>query len=196
MKKFLTAIGLAALPLSALAHVGHHDLAGHAAGAFWAAFAHPFTGVDHMAAMLVVGAWSVLTPGPAWRTPLVFVAMLLAGAAAAFAGLQVPAIEPMIAASVLVLGLLLARRRAVKWAVGAALVGGFAWFHGAAHGQELNHDGLAAVAALAGIAAGSATLHLMGMALGRIGLGERPGLTRISGLATALLGATMLMRLA
>ena len=54
-----TAAAATALPLSALAHMGsdagghHHflDSLGHA-------FAHPFTGADHLAAMLAVGAWA------------------------------------------------------------------------------------------------------------------------------------------
>jgi hydrogenase/urease accessory protein HupE len=63
---------------------------------------------DHLAAMLAVGAWSALTVTPAWRAPAAFVALLVAGALAGFAGLWVPGVEPMIAASVLVLGLLVA----------------------------------------------------------------------------------------
>jgi urease accessory protein len=110
-KHLLTTLTAAAtaLPLSALAHVGadgggHHNFL----DSLTHAFAHPFTGADHLAAMLAVGAWSALTVTPAWRAPAAFVALLVAGALAGFAGLWVPGVEPMIAASVLVLGLLVA----------------------------------------------------------------------------------------
>ena len=67
----------AALPLTALAHVGsdgggHHNFL----DSLTHAFAHPFGGADHLAAMLAVGAWSALActqRGAAWRAPAAFV---------------------------------------------------------------------------------------------------------------------------
>lgn len=192
------AAALAALPFAALAHPaagGAHshgllDTALHA-------FAHPFTGADHLAAMVAVGAWSALTVRPAWRAPAAFVALLVAGALAGFAGLALPGVEPMIAASVLVLGLLLALQKKMPWGAAATLAGVFAFFHGAAHGYELAGDtGLAAFGALAGMALGSALLHLAGMALGRAVLQRHRLLTALGGAATAALGVFMLARLA
>lgn len=186
-----------ALPFSALAHVGadgggHHsflDTLGHA-------FAHPFTGADHLAAMLAVGAWSALTVTPAWRAPAAFVALLVAGAMAGFAGLWVPGVEPMIAASVLVLGLLVAVQKKMPWVLAAALAGVFAFFHGAAHGFELAGDtGWAAVGALAGIALGSGLLHVCGMVLGKVVMQRHQWVAKLGGAATAALGAFMLTRL-
>lgn len=196
-----TAIAATALPLSALAHVGadggghHHflDSLGHA-------FAHPFTGADHLAAMLAVGAWSALTMPSlrtAWRAPAAFVALLVAGAVAGFAGLWVPGVEPMIAASVLVLGLLVLVQQKMPWGAAAALAGMFAFFHGAAHGFELAGDsGLAAVGALVGIAMGSATLHIAGMVLGHAVMQRHRWVAKLGGTATVALGAFMLTRLA
>lgn len=189
---------LAALPVAALAHPGtdagghHHflDTALHA-------LAHPFTGADHLAAMVAVGAWSALTVRPAWRAPAAFVALLVAGALAGFSGLALPGVEPMIAVSVLVLGLLLALQRKMPWGAAATLAGVFAFFHGAAHGYELAGDtGLAAMGALAGMALGSAVLHGAGMLLGRAVLQRHHLLTALAGTATAALGTFMLTRLA
>ena len=194
----LAASAAAALPLSALAHVGgdaggHHNFLDTAAHAL----AHPFTGADHLAAMLAVGAWSALTVTPAWRAPAAFVAFLVAGAAAGFAGLSVPGVEPMIAASVLVLGLLVAVQKKMPWILAAALAGVFAFFHGAAHGFELAGDsGWATVGALAGIALGSGLLHITGMVLGKAVMQRHQWLAKLGGAATAALGAVMLMRLA
>ncbi|WP_417285494.1 HupE/UreJ family protein [Comamonas sp.] len=193
-----TATAAAALPLSAMAHVGadgggHH----HFLDSFSHALAHPFTGADHLAAMLAVGAWSALTVTPAWRAPLAFVALLVAGALAGFAGLWVPGVEPMIAASVLVLGLLLAVQKKMAWGAAAGLAGMFAFFHGAAHGYELAADtGMAAMGALAGMALGSALLHVCGMVLGQALLQRHRWLASLGGAATAVLGVFMLTRLA
>lgn len=189
----------ATLPLSALAHVGQHDGGGHQGvlASLAHAFAHPLTGSDHLAAMLAVGAWSALTVTPAWRAPAAFVALLMAGAVAGFAGLRVPGVEPMIAASLLVLGLLVAVQRQMPWGLAATLAGVFAFFHGAAHGQELGGGtGLAAVAALAGMALGAAALHGTGMLLGKAVLQRHQWLAKVGGAATVLLGSVMLTRLA
>ena len=194
----LTAAAAASVPLSAMAHVGadgggHHSLL----DSFSHAIAHPFTGADHLAAMLAVGAWSALTVRPAWRAPAAFIALLVAGALAGFAGLWVPGVEPMIAASVLVLGLLLAVQKKMPWGAAAGLAGLFAFFHGAAHGYELAGDtGLAAVGALAGMALGSALLHVCGMVLGQALLQRHRWLASLGGAATAALGVFMLTRLA
>jgi urease accessory protein len=188
----------AALPLSALAHVGadgggHHNFLDSLSHAF----AHPFTGADHLAAMLAVGAWSALTVTPAWRAPAAFVALLVAGALAAFAGLWVPGVEPMIAASVLVLGLLVAVQKKMPWVLAAALAGVFAFFHGAAHGFELAGDtGWAAVGALTGMALGSGLLHVCGMVLGKAVMQRHQWAAKLGGGATAALGAFMLTKLA
>ena len=53
-----------------------------------------------------------------------------------------------------------------------------------------------AAAALAGMALGSATLHLTGMALGNAALQRHAWIARVGGVATAALGAFMLTRLA
>ena len=193
-------MALATTPFAAQAHEGQHA---HSQGAFDAlshALAHPFTGADHLAAMVAVGVWSAQALRPAWRAPLAFVALLMAGALAGFAGLHIPAVEPMIAASVLVLGLLVAAQQQVAWGWAAGLVGVFAFFHGAAHGAELADGagafGTSALAALAGMALGSAVLHLAGMGLGRAVLLRRRWLGTACGIATAGLGAVLLTRLA
>jgi urease accessory protein len=195
MKKIL-ALSFAALPFAALAHTGGLPHTHGLADGFAQGFTHPFTGLDHLAAMLAVGAWSALAfrqLHTAWRPPAAFVALLVLGALAGFGGLWVPGVEPMIAASVLVLGLLVAVHRRMPWGAAAALAGVFAFFHGAAHGYELAGDGgAAAFGALAGMAAGSAVLHAAGMLLGHTLMQRHQWIARAGGAATALLGAFML----
>ena len=195
-KAKLLLAGLAATaPLAAFAHPG--ALADHVHTGFASGLLHPLTGPDHLAAMLAVGMWSALVLRPRWAAPAAFVALLLAGALAAQAGLTVPGVEPMIAASLLVIGLLTAARARLPVWGGALLVGAFAFFHGAAHGFELAGDsGLAAVGALAGIAMGSATLHIAGMVLGHAVMQRHRWIAKLGGTATVALGAFMLTRLA
>lgn len=50
-KSLFATLGLSLIALPALAHPG-----GHSSG-FWAGFIHPFTGLDHLAAMLLLGIW-------------------------------------------------------------------------------------------------------------------------------------------
>ena len=191
----------AALPLSALAHMGtdgggHHNFL----DSLTHAFAHPFGGADHLAAMLAVGAWSALafkSSTKAWAAPAAFVALLVAGCLAGFAGLQVPAIEPMIAASVLVLGLLVMVQQRMAVGTAAGLAGVFAFFHGAAHGYELFAEAVpTAIAVVIGMATGSALLHGAGMLLGHQVMQRHAVLAKLAGGLTAALGTFMLTRLA
>jgi urease accessory protein len=189
--RFILLAAAAALSTAASAHTGD---AGPTHAGLLAGLLHPFTGADHLAAMLAVGMWSALAARPAWLAPAAFVGLLAAGALAGFAGLQVPAVEPMIAASLLVLGLLVATRRGLPLAAAMGLAGAFAFFHGAAHGAEL--AGGAQWLALAGMVLATATLHAIGIALGRLLLTRHAWLPRVSGSVVALFGVTLLARLA
>lgn len=185
---------LALLPLAASAHVGADGAATHVHAGFMQGLAHPFTGLDHLAAMVVVGLWSASAARDArdllWA-PLGFAALLLAGASAGLAGMQVPAVEPIIAASLLVIGLLAATRLRLPGPLAAALVGAFAFFHGAAHGQEFTDAG-GAMSAVAGMVLATALLHAAGMGLGWTLRQRGMWLARAIGAGVALFGAVLL----
>ena len=126
---------LVAAPL-AQAHPGHegHDFTWDFSGGF----AHPLSGWDHLLAMIAVGLWAAQLGGRArWLVPSAFVGVMALGAALGHAGLMFPGVEQGIAASVLVLGLLIATAVRLPVAAGMALVGLFAGFHGIAHGAEM-----------------------------------------------------------
>lgn len=194
MRNILRPLVLLAAAFASGASFAHTGATPHEHAGFVAGFLHPLTGADHLAAMLAVGLWSALAARPAWLAPLAFVALLAIGALAGFAGLAVPAVEPMIAASLLVVGLLLASRRALPVAAAMALAGLFAFFHGAAHGHEL--AGGAQLAALAGMVLATALLHAIGIAIGQLAMARQAWLPRVSGTAVALLGSALLLRLA
>jgi urease accessory protein len=181
------AVAMCALPLAALAHpgaLGEHLARSHG---FADGFVHPFTGIDHLGAMLAVGVWGAGTPRHAWIAPAAFVGCLLAGALAASGGLAVPGAEAMIAASLLVIGLLLAARAVIAPVAAAAIVGGFAFFHGASHGAELG-----AGAVLAGMVLATVLLHAAGIAIGFATHGRSACWTRASGAGLAAFGLALL----
>ncbi|MGE0859789.1 MAG: TonB-dependent receptor [Gammaproteobacteria bacterium] len=128
-----TGLLCAVLPGLAAAHGGDGASAG-----WWTGFEHPFSGWDHLLAMLAVGWWAARHRGGArWTIPLNFVAVMVLGALVGASGARLPGTEWAIAASVVVFALCAAR--AVRLLPGATLlvVSGFAFFHGFAHGQEL-----------------------------------------------------------
>jgi urease accessory protein len=186
-------IAACALSTGANAHIGP-DLGAHAEIVFADGLLHPFTGLDHLAAMLAVGFWSALTARRLWTAPLAFVAMLLAGALLGLAGIDLQAVEPMIAASVLVLGLLVALRTRLPAALAAALVGVFAVFHGVAHGSELAGAANSG-APLVGMLIATVALHATGLGLG-LTLRNTAWASRMAGAGVAALGVTLLTQLA
>lgn len=187
-------LGLGALLMlaagAAAAHPGHpgHD----AASSFLAGYFHPLTGIDHLCAMLAVGLWSSLTTRRVWLAPIAFVAMLAGGGLLGMShAFSLPGVEPMIAASLLVLGLLLATRAKLPSVAGAALVGAFAVFHGFAHGAELP-DEASAMHYMAGFLLATGMLHGLGIALG-VALRDRSvWVTRAMGAGVVAYGASLL----
>jgi urease accessory protein len=179
-------LGLAALglPALALAHVGGDGATHHA---FAAGFTHPFTGIDHLLAMLLIGLWSATLTRRWWVAPLAFVAMLLVGALLAAGGLALPAVEPVIALSLVLLGALLAARTTWPAAAMAAVAALFALFHGAAHGTELR-----GMEALAGMVLATALLHGIGLFAGHALQRHSAWWPRAAGIAASLVGAVLL----
>lgn len=150
-----------ALVSPALAHEGTGVAGGFASG-----FMHPILGWDHVAAMVAVGLWGAFLGAPAiWLLPIVFPLVMALGGVLGIAGVPLPGVEVGIAASAVVLGIMIALGARPPLWVAAIIVGAFAIFHGHAHGTELP----AAVDALAyavGFVLGTGLLHLIGITLG------------------------------
>jgi urease accessory protein len=187
-RHIIATLALLVVPGLAAAHTGHGS------GGFGAGLFHPFGGLDHLLAMLTVGLWAATLGGStAWKVPTAFVAMLIAGAVLGLTGVQLPLVEALIAASVLVLGLTVTLAWRVPAAAGIALVGLFALFHGHAHGAEVPADAAGHLYIL-GMTLASVMLHLTGFGIGHV-LRQRPWLLRSGGALVAGAGAWLMVSL-
>jgi urease accessory protein len=153
---------------TAVAHTGTGLAGGFAPG-----FMHPFSGPDHLLAMICVGLWGAFLGPPLIQVlPIVFPAVMVGGAALGMLGVPVPPVEIGIALSVLVLGGCIALGfRAPVWAA-SLIVGAFAVFHGYAHGKELP-SAADPIGYSAGFTLATGTLHVLGIGIGC--LRDRPG---------------------
>jgi urease accessory protein len=172
----------------AAAHTGTGLPGGLASG-----FLHPLSGIDHLLAMVSVGLWGAFLGRPLiYVLPVVFPAMMVAGAIMGMFVVPLPPVEVGIAVSVLVLGGCIALSvRAPVWAA-SLVVALFAVFHGYAHGKELP-SAADPVSYSAGFVLATGFLHVAGISLGF--LNDRPNgvvATRSVGGVIAGLGAWFL----
>lgn len=187
MVAFVSCLVLAAGP--AAAHAG-----GDAGAGFLSGLAHPFSGWDHVLAMVAVGAWAGQSGrAAAWAMPAGFLAAMAAGAALAVLGLALPGVEAAIALSVLALGLAIAfGLRPAAW-LGAALAAAFAVFHGHAHGAEMLLAASQPLSCALGFLVATAALHGLGFAGIRAAARPAPRLASAMGACIALAGAFLLV---
>lgn len=159
-----TTLGLAAAAAAAASPAWAHGSG--VAGGFAAGFQHPLLGPDHLLAMVAVGLWGAVLGRPLIvALPVIFPIVMAVGGVLGMANVPAPPVELGIAASVIVLGgVIAAAYRAPVWAA-CVVVAVFALFHGYAHGQELP---LAAdpTGYSLGFVLATGLLHLAGIALG------------------------------
>lgn len=157
----LVTLAITAFSTAASTHVGDHSNMTFAEG-----LAHPFTGLDHLLAMVAVGLWaSQLGRSAIWLLPVTFPLFMAIGAAFGIGGAELPWMEIAIAGSVLMLGVAVALALRPSLVISAALIALFALVHGYSHGVELP----ASVSALTfgvGFVASTLVLHAIGVAIG------------------------------
>ena len=136
--------------------------------ALLAGFSHPLLGWDHLLAVLAIGLWSVQQNRYfVWRLPLVFLGMVTVGAVFAGTGLALPGMEPGIAGSLLVLGLLIAFSVRLPTSFSAGMVGLFALIHGLSHVAEVRPEAAAMTYGL-GFVLATSVLQVFGVRLGQL----------------------------
>src|SRR5215831_818164 len=104
VKSLLATAMVALTPWVAFAHTGVGDTNGFVHG-----FGHPISGLDHVLAMVMVGVLAWQLGGRAlWLVPTTFVAVMALAGALGIAGIGISFVEIGIAASVVVLGAMVA----------------------------------------------------------------------------------------
>lgn len=188
MKRTLTSLALLLTATPAFAHLPPGEYGSVAAG-----ITHPLFGLDHVLAMVAVGLWAAMLGGRAlWQVPGAFVAAMATGFALALIGMPLPLVEPMILASTVVLGILVAMALRVDVRLCMGLVAVFALFHGHAHGGELGEA--SALRFGVGFVMATAALHGLGLGLGLLitrMAGQGQPLLRALGGLTALAGVAL-----
>ncbi|HSM97931.1 MAG TPA: HupE/UreJ family protein [Gallionella sp.] len=171
---------------AAFAHPGH-NASGLAAGLL-----HPFSGLDHLLAMVAVGLWAAQGGDKRiWLLPATFMTMLAVGAGLAMQWQSLPLVESGIATSVLALGLLIALTLRFPVMLSVAVAALFGLLHGYAHGLELPESAAPSAYAL-GFLAATAALHLSGITAGILTRNRFAILARSLGIVIAASGAWML----
>jgi urease accessory protein len=162
---------------------------------FAAGIAHPFTGFDHVLAMIAVGLWAAEFGGRArWALLAGFVAVMAMGGALPHFGIVLPMVESSIATSVLVLvlGLIIAMSARLALPAAIALVGAFAISHGHAHAAELP-EAARPLYYGAGFIVATALLHATGVVLGTALQRRHAMLVRAGGVSIAAAGLGLLV---
>jgi urease accessory protein len=154
---------LTLLVVPALAHVEGGQAAGLITG-----LQHPWSGLDHVLAMIAVGLWGAQLGSPAlWLLPIAFPMMMAMGAMMGLLNIPIPGVEIGIALSAIILGSMILAEVRPRLAIAMAIVGFFAIFHGHAHGTELPAGQNGALYSM-GFVIATGLLHGIGVALGLV----------------------------
>jgi urease accessory protein len=154
---------------------------------------HPLSGIDHLLAMVAVGVLAATARDlrVAWLTPAGFVGGMIGGGVLGLVGVDVPAVELAIAASVVALGVLIitATHNQGLWL--PVLAAAFGAAHGFAHGAELP-VGAVPVAYVTGFVVATAALHLSGTGIG-LALRRAPAVRVAAGALVSTAGIALLV---
>ena len=157
---------------------------------------HPLTGLDHLLAMLAVGAWSAQVGGRfIYNVPACFAGMMVVGGLLGMNYLASISLDVVIAFSVILLGLAISIDKQMSGLVAGLGVGLFGLCHGWTHGQEMSRT-VGATGYIMGFLITTLGLHLIG-ALGGLLLMEKAHgrrYLRLVGLATSGIGVYLLVQ--
>lgn len=175
------AVVLGMVTTAAQAHPGH--------GGLLSGLAHPWGGLDHMAAMMAVGLWAMTLQGSKrWILPLAFITATFMGALLPASAMLLALAEQGIVLSLLVMGggLLMALR--MPWQAATVLMALAGVCHGYAHAAEIP-AGESLQGFVTGMLGSTAVLHLAGIAVAVMTSRIKPEFARYWGGPVALVGA-------
>jgi urease accessory protein len=184
-----------ALVLSLIPSVVYaHDGGNVPFGGFLSGLVHPVLGYDHLLAMLSVGILSAQIGGRAiWTVPATFVGVMAVGGALGLIDIGLGSTEFGIAASLVLLGSIIAAERNLPVRLAMLGVGFFAIFHGYAHGTEMPTTAEPVLYAF-GFLTGTALIHIAGLVVGDIAKHYESGkiMLRVGGGLIALVGVSFI----
>jgi len=169
-----------------------HIVAGESGG-FLSGLKHPWSGWDHICAMVAVGMWGAQLGVPAiWVLPVTFPVIMAFGGFLGLIGVRFPGDqigdEIGIAASAIMLGLVVLMAARPPLAAAMTLVGIFGLCHGYAHGRELP-PGQSGLLYSIGFVVATGTLHALGITIGLLHRWKAGrGFIRTAGAAITLAG--------
>ena len=194
-----------AFALTATPALAHHPLAGAPMETFThgllSGIGHPILGFDHLFFIIAVGIAAAFT-GRALTAPLGYIAGMLGGVALILAGIGLPAVELVIALSLLVTGAVLMMGRSLSLAVCVGLFALLGLFHGWAFGeslagQEAGASGAVIIGYLLGLAAVQWAIAVAaGWAVRRFGETATDMAPRLSGAMVAGAGLFLVLEAA
>ena len=133
---FLAAVCLAAVSPASAHHIMDGDLPSTFTQGLLSGLGHPVIGPDHLAFLIAVGV-AVGVGGLSLALPIVFVAASALGVWLHVLEFNLPGVELIVAASVVLIGVLVALGRELPLAAWAALFGLAGIAHGYAYGESI-----------------------------------------------------------
>ena len=162
----------AATPASA-----HHPLNGATPSNLFeglmSGLAHPIIGVDHFAFVVAAGLLAA-SYRQGWMSLVAFVLAAMLGTGLHVAEVDIPGVEFLISGSILLFGILLARKQLLGNGVIVALAAIAGIFHGYAYGEAIVGAGMTPLAAyLAGFTITQLVIAFAAFGLGRVVIAQR-----------------------
>jgi urease accessory protein len=157
---------------------------------------HPVIGLDHFAAVVAVGCLAAAHRAAAVLA-IGFVLAMMAGVALHMQGASVPAVEIMVASSVILLGALMLRRRDMPMGAALALFALVGLVHGYALGESIYGAERAPLYAyLLGLAVIQSVIALTATAITQMAAKEsvEPSMVRLIGAGITGVGIAILMQ--
>ena len=178
----------------AFAHSGHDVSVGFVSGVL-----HPFTGLDHLLVIVLVGFWSAFVLKKIWVGPCMFLCEMCLGVVAGLANVPLGFFEYGIAASVIAIGVMLLLKNQYSPQSILLLIGSFGVFHGIAHTDQFAGSSIGflfVVQDLLGLILATGVLHLCGALLVKVLKEKTLIFAKIAGMSSVIYGLFLIGQLA
>jgi len=176
------------------AHPGHLDYP-----SFMSGLMHPFSGMDHLLVIFLVGFWSVCCLKKIWIGPLAFMLGMIFGVLLGLASVSITWLEWAISITVVFSGVFTIFRKKIDPHLGLYLLAIFGIFHGLAHGEVLSIMPMnflsASVQDLAGLLLATSMLHLLGIGVAKLGNTSLPIISKGAGAISFTYGLFLIFKL-